>query len=166
MDNGAKTKRKIFHPYIAAACGQVETWLSQMAQQGWKLVDMKRWTFVFIPCKPQKKEYVVFVDVKRGNKNGDYRDFLTVKELCGKRNDNDSFFEVNLNKDASEVSRFRAFRKRSYRRYFRSIFYFSICCMALLFLLSAPLPAMIYVGALFLPHILYHGISLLLLHLY
>lgn len=53
-----------------------ETFLNQMAEEGWRLVKTSRLSYEFAPCSPNEYEYkVVFIGEKSNKKNKEYRGF-------------------------------------------------------------------------------------------
>ena len=133
-------KQKIFiKPYLPSMYSFVEKWLSRMALNGYSLVDMKGWKFVFINSKPQYREYCIYWGI--GASKVLWTDFYVVKKLCASNRTKLSkelfgIFEVDTQKE-QQVKQFKKLRKKQYFKHYCSMFLMFLVFAVILLMFSS-----------------------------
>jgi len=124
-----KTIKK-FRPIFITGIPRIERWLRIQANLGYKLVDYKFFTFHFVKCKKQTREYLIY---KYPEKNDDFiSEFFGIKMKygCSKRKSELN----NLTLDIIEIdpqkidSFYQEFFKKGtirYKKYYKKIILFN-----------------------------------------
>ena len=163
-------KKDVIHPYIPATVMQVERWLSEMSEQGWKLTAIRGWRFSFEQTAPGKREYFFFSDLLE-KRIGSHHDFLEAKRrYADKKNKinqrGDNIFEIDERKKDNDLGSFFRYRNHFYRSYYLKLTVLSVLLLCILVAVSffMPLPVLLYCLPIALL-LLYYPVSLgILLH--
>ena len=111
------------HPYSAATINHLETWLSRMADDGWKLKSVKGWRFSFIKCQSSVRQYFMYLCFD--SSKGFFDEFYHAKRRYSLRNTSlnrsNSIFEVDLRKADQELNNYYSRRNKFYSRKYGSI---------------------------------------------
>lgn len=119
----AEQEIHIIHPYSAATINHLETWLSKMADDGWKLKSVKGWRFSFIKCQSSVRQYYMYLSFDASK--GFFDEFYHAKRKYSLSNTSldrsNSIFEVDLKKADHELNNYYYRRNKFYSRKYGSI---------------------------------------------
>ena len=113
--------RKVFRFYTPATVNRVERWLTEMSQNGWSLVDVNGWYFVFLPIEPREKYFFMYIQPDASK--GFSRDYHEVERKYRKKKSvlkSLLVVEIDPQKIDADYCRFKVSRNKSYlHRYLR-----------------------------------------------
>ena len=122
---------KLFYLFaFVAQTRRVELWLSNMADQGYKLTDVRGFFFFFEKCKSAPREYFIYKRPAFFRSDKFIGDYFSAKQMLGKkssdlRNDSMLLFEIKEGCCVDEVRKYRLSRRA---HYFRSCIQNLIAC--------------------------------------
>ena len=126
---------KLFYLFaFVAQTRRVELWLSNMADQGYKLTDVRGFFFFFEKCKSAPREYFIYKRPAFFRSDKFIGDYFSAKQMLGKkssdlRNGSMLLFEIKEGCCVDEVRKYRLSRRA---HYFRSCIHNLIACGILL----------------------------------
>ena len=151
---------KIFRPFFFLQIPRIESWLSQQASKGLRVVSYKRGTFTFAKCKEKERVYYVYNSPLTDKNDPFLKQFFMLKGLYGKRKSEinktlSPIIEIDLQKIDKDYKFFALARNRYYQKHHtkmllaKTVFFlaFSVCSFwerALLWFALASLIAMLY----------------------
>ncbi|MCH5190914.1 MAG: DUF2812 domain-containing protein [Oscillospiraceae bacterium] len=162
---------KRVHLYTPATVNKTEMWLKQQAKEGWQLIDVNGWNFLFCKCNPYDGEYLMYSTF--GTEKGLSSDYHMAKTKYGKSNGkselnkrNKGVFEADFTKLDKEYFRFVKMRNSNYLRHY--ICFVVFCVILLVIALGVVLFAVNSTQGNFLlfivlPPLIYAVISLIIL---
>lgn len=80
MEDSNTMKR--MYPHTKATVNRTEAWLKQQAKDGWKLIDLNGWSFVFRKCTPSDREYLMYSSFR--TEKGLWDGYHMINKLYGK----------------------------------------------------------------------------------
>lgn len=121
--DGKENRKVFFHPYIPATVNQVERWLTEVAYDGWKLIDKKGWMFYFIKSKKKERQFFMYsgFDLTPGIAY----DYLRAKDIYAKSKSKSKIyqrtfdiFEVDTERIDDGFYQYRRLRNQYYRKHY------------------------------------------------
>ena len=130
---------KRIHLHTPATVNKTEMWLKQQAKEGWKLIDVNGWNFLFRKCNPYDGEYLMYSTF--GAENGLSFDYHMTKNKYGKSNGKSELnkrskeiFEADITKLDKEYFRFVKMRNSNYLRHYICFAAFFVILLAVVLL--------------------------------
>lgn len=122
--------------YTPAQINSLEAWLRQKALEGWRLIAINRWAFIFESCAPFSGEYFVYKAVDRSK--GLYFDYYMAKEKYKKSKSPlnkryDIAFEVDPCKIDERYPSYKKQRNDYYARHYMGLTLFWLFFSVILF---------------------------------
>lgn len=137
MENNNTNKR--IHLYTPAMVNKTEMWLKRQAKEGWQLIDVTGWNFLFRKCNPYDGEYLMYSTFR--SEKGLSFDYQMTKTKYGKANGktelnkrSKGIFEVDITKLDKEYFRFVKMRNSNYLRHY--ICFVAFCVILLVIALG------------------------------
>lgn len=161
-----KTKT-VFKPFYPAMINRIEAWLSDMASEGWTLLEQKGWKFIFIQTAPKETEYFMYTNFNAHK--GIVTDYLMARELYelkrSKLTKSTYFiFEVDLRKKDKNFAICKYIRNKYYKKHYLGLLILSVI-LVILNLIAAFIEKEFMWGvfAIAMIPVLYFGISLIII---
>ena len=161
--NNRQSFKTIIHPYIPAMANHVEEWLTKMSENGFALVSMRGWKFVFKKLSPKTRRYFMWYALPKDKKM--LNDFVYYENKIGLKktvlSKESNIFEIDLNEVGYE--HFLNLRNKNYFSYYLKLCLFSLSLIILSIVFGFIFKNIMWVGTLYIIPFCYSIISLLLL---
>lgn len=119
----------IYHPYVPAMVNFLERWLSQKASDGWRLVELHGWKFIFRKCEPYSARFFSYSGF--GTSNGISNEYWASKYRysCSKSTIsklNSAIYEVDIRKIDSGFNHLVLLRNKFYLKHYFALLLFAL----------------------------------------
>jgi len=158
--------KSIIHPYIPAQVSCVEAWLKNQAENGWTLISVNGWKFVFVRCQPHNSEYFMYSGF--GNSIGWAYGYHRAKQTYAKRKEllnktPSIIFKADTSRIDEHFFKYRRSRNQFYRKHYVCLALFSALFMALCGIICFWEPRVLYFLVAWLISFVYAAVSVIII---